>query len=154
MAVSGSSARPSTSSRSTVPELAAFPDVEQSLMDLLTDLVVDPDDVGIIIPSDLQQRVLGDPPRPVIRVRCIGGSDNRFFDNPRIDIEVFAASRAAAMPLAETIRQRLISKPRHTAFGVIDRAETEVRPQEIPYDDPDIRRIAATYRLSMRRRVP
>ena len=136
-----------------MPELAAFPDVEQALMDLLADLVVDREDVGIIIPIDLQKRVLSDSPRPVIRVRCIGGSDDRFFDNPRVDVEVFAASRAVAMPLAEAIRQRLISKPRLTAFGVIDRADTEVRPQEIPYDDPDIRRISATYRLSTRRRV-
>jgi hypothetical protein len=137
-----------------VPELAAFPDVEQALMDLFSDLVTDPRDVGVIIPADLQQRVLADPPRPVIRVRVIGGNDNRFFDNPRVDIEVYAATRAVAVPLAETIRQRLISKPRLTAHGVIDRADTEVRPQEIPYDDPDIRRVSATYRLSLRRRVP
>jgi hypothetical protein len=120
-------------------------------MDLLADLVSDPDDIGTVIPADLQERVFADPPRRVIRVRCIGGSDSRFFDNPRVDVEVFAATRATAMPLAETIRQRLISKPRRTAFGVIDRAETEVRPQEIPYEDPDIRRILATYRLSLRR---
>jgi hypothetical protein len=136
-----------------VPELAAFPDVEQALMDLLADLVVDPADVGVIIPADLQARVLGDPTRHVIRVRVLGGNDNRFIDFPRVDIEVFGPARATMVPLAETIRQRLISKPRRTAFGVIDRAETEVRPQEIPYDDPDIRRVLGTYRISMRRRV-
>lgn len=136
-----------------MPELAPFPDVEQALMDLLQDLVVEPDDVGVIIPVDLQARVLGDPTRHVIRVRVIGGNDSRFIDFSRVDIETFGPDRATTLPLAETIRQRLISKPRATAFGVIDRAETEVRPQEIPYEDSDIRRISATYRLSMRRRV-
>lgn len=134
-----------------MPELGPFPDIEQALMDLLSDLVTDPADVGTVVPADLQTRITAG--RIVIRVRCIGGTDDRFFDNPRVDIEVYAGTRAAAMPLAETIRQRLISKGRRTAYGVIDRADTEVRPQEVPYDDPDIRRVSATYRLSARRRV-
>ncbi|MCO6011415.1 hypothetical protein NE236_41345 [Actinoallomurus purpureus] len=135
-----------------MPELGPFPDVERAVMDLLADLVTDPADVGTRIPADLQTRLGAG--RKVIRVRCIGGDDDRFTDYPRVDVEVYASTRAVAMPLAETIRQRLISRPRQTAFGVIDRATTEVRPQEISYDDPDVRMVTATYRMSLRRRVP
>lgn len=134
-------------------DLAAFPDVEYMIKDLLADLVTDPDDVGMVIPTDLQTRVTADPPRPVIRIRCIGGVDDRISDHPRVDVEVFAATRAAAFPLAETVRQRLISRPRMTSYGLIDRVQTETRPQQIPYDDPDVRRVTATYRVSLRRRV-
>lgn len=136
-----------------MPELAPFPDVESALVDLLTDLVGHPDDVDTVIPDDLQARVFATPPRPVIRIRCIGGSDDVISDYPRVDIEVFASTRAAGQPLAEAIRQRMIYGGHRTAHGVIDRAITEVRPQEIPYDDPDVRRWSATYRVSMRRRV-
>lgn len=133
-----------------MPEFAAFIDIEYALMDLFADLVADPADVVTVIPDDLQSRLAAD--RHVIRVRCIGGSDDRISDHPRVDVEVFGATRAVAKPLAETIRQRLISGGHRTAHGVIDRATTEVGPQEIPYEDPDVRRWSATYRLSTRRR--
>jgi hypothetical protein len=134
-----------------VPDLAPFSDVEHMLMDALADLVTDPADVGTVIPADLQNRLAAG--RKVIRVRRIGGSDDRISDYPRVDVETFGATRADAWPLAESIRQRLISGPQRTAHGLIDRATTEVGPQEIPYDDPDVRRVLATYRLSTRRRV-
>lgn len=134
-----------------MPEFAPFIDVEAALVDLLTDLVTNPADVGTVIPSDLQTRLAAG--RKVIRVRVIGGSDDRISDHPRVDIETFAATRADAKSLAETIRQRLISGGHRTAHGVIDHVATEVVPQEIPYDDPAIRRWSATYRLTARRRV-
>jgi hypothetical protein len=133
-----------------MPELAPFIDVEHALMDLFADLVDDPADVVTVLPNDLQARLAVD--RQVIRVRVIGGSDDRISDHPRVDVEVFGATRAVAKPLAETIRQRLISGGHRTAHGVIDHATTEVGPQETPYDDPDVRRWSATYRLSTRRR--
>jgi hypothetical protein len=132
-------------------DLAAFPDAEHVVMDALADLVDDPADVVTVIPSDLQDRITAG--RHVIRVRVIGGSDDRINDHPRVDVETFAGTRAVAWPLAETIRQRFISGPQRTAHGIIDRATTEVGPQEITYDDPDVRRVIATYRLSTRRRV-
>lgn len=132
-------------------DLTAFVDAEHALMDALADLVTDPADVVTVLPNDLQTRIAAG--RHVIRVRCIGGGDNRISDHPRVDVETFAGTRAVAWPLAETIRQRLISGPQRTTHGVIDRATTEVGPQEIPYDDPDVRRVTATYRLSTRRRT-
>lgn len=134
-----------------MPDLAPFVDVEKALMDLFADLVTDPADVVTVIPDDLQTRLAAD--RPVIRVRVVGGSDDRISDHPRVDVETFGPTRAVSKPLAETIRQRLLAGGHRTAHGVIDRATTEVGPQEIPYDDPDVRRWSATYRLSTRRRI-
>lgn len=134
-----------------MPQFAAFVDIEYALMDLFADLVTDPDDVCTEIPDDLQARLAAD--RHVIHVHCIGGSGDRISDHPRVDVEVFAATRAVAKPLAETIRQRLIYGGHRTAHGVIDRATTEVGPQKLPYEDPDVRRWSATYRLSTRRRT-
>ncbi|MCW2904925.1 MAG: hypothetical protein JWO67_7190 [Streptosporangiaceae bacterium] len=124
-------------------DLPVFPDVEQVLMDLFADLAAT---VVTFLPADLQQRL------PLVRVRRLGGGDDKWTDQPRVDVEVYAADRAAGMPLAKLLQQRLISRPNRTAHGVIDRAGTEVGPREVPYDDPDTRLFTATYRVSLRRR--
>jgi hypothetical protein len=138
-----------------LPDLAAFADVHACLRALFADLVVNPADVGTVIPADLQQRVTATPtPRPVIRVRRVGGPDDRFTDRPRVDVDVYSSTFSESSGLAERCRQRLISKPARTSAGVIDRAFTEVGPHEVPYTDPDVRLVTATYRVSMRRRTP
>lgn len=122
--------------------LAAFPDVERILGDLLGDLGT----VGSETSIDLQAVL------PFIRVRRVGGTDNRFTDATRVDIDVYDTDATAAKELTETIRQRLISGPSLTAHGVIDRAWTESGPQTAPSDDQNVRRVITTYRISMRRR--
>lgn len=122
--------------------LAAFPDVERILGDLLVDLGT----VGSETNIDLQSNL------PYIRVRRIGGPDDRFTDKARVDVDVYATDATAAKALSETIRQRLISGPSLTAHGVIDQAWTESGPQTAPADDQNIRRVITTYRISMRRR--
>lgn len=90
---------------------------------------------------------------PFIRVRRIGGTDDRVTDVARVDVRVYAVDLSAAETLSETIRQRLISRPSATAYGVLDRADTEVGPQEIPGPDPEqYRVVSTTYRVSVRRR--
>lgn len=89
---------------------------------------------------------------PVIRVRVIGGTNSdRHTDNPRMVVDCFAATYSAAEDLAGAARQRLIAGPHKTDAGVLDRAETEVRPIEIPYPSADVHHITAQYRLSLRR---
>lgn len=122
--------------------LAAFPDIERILGDLLADLGT----VGSETNIDLQTRL------PYIRVHRIGGADDRITDPARVDIDVYAADATAAKAVTETIRQRLISGPSATAHGIIDRAWTESGPQTAPTDDPNLRRVITTYRISMRRR--
>ena len=128
---------------------AGFPDVEACLRELFADLVVDPTDVGTVIPADLQDRI--NAGRNVIRLYRIGGSDDWYTDRPRVMVENYDATVAAAKASAEQVRQRLILRPHRTSVGVIDRAVTETGPAEWPYTDPSIRLIRATYRLSLRR---
>jgi hypothetical protein len=143
-------AAPSTTSRVMVADPAGFPDVEACLRDLLADLVADPADVGTVIPADLQNRIAAG--HNVIRLYRLGGSDDWYTDRPRIMVENYDATVAAARASAERVRQRLILRPHKTSSGVIDRAVTETGPAEWPYTDPAIRLIRATYRLSLRRR--
>lgn len=123
--------------------LAAFPDVERAVGDLVTGLGTPGSETNITLQSTL----------PYIRVRRLGGSDDRFTDAARVDVHVYDTDATTAKSISEQIRQRLISGPSVTTHGVIDRAWTEVGPQTIPADDTaDIRQVVATYRISMRRR--
>lgn len=126
-----------------MPMLAAFPNVERVIAEVVAGLGT----VGVETSTSLQDEL------PFIRVRRIGGTDDRVTDAARVDVRVYDGDLSAAKALAETIRQRLISGPAATAHGVLDRAETEVGPQEVPGPDPDhYRVISTTYRVSVRRR--
>lgn len=132
-----------------MPDLGPYVDVHAALSEALADLV----DAGHVVTwtgTDLQE-VLAEG--PLIKVARVGGADDRFTDTPRVDVSVYALTEADASPLAELVRQRLISRPLATSHGVIDRARTEVDPHEVPYEDADVRLITATYRVSTRRRA-
>jgi hypothetical protein len=123
--------------------LAPFPDVERAVGDLVTGLGTAGSETNITLQSTL----------PYIRIRRLGGSDDRVTDAARVDVHVYDTNATSAKEISEQIRQRLISGPSMTAHGVIDRAWTEIGPQTIPADDTaDIRQVVATYRISMRRR--
>lgn len=127
-------------------DLAAFPDVEELLLDALGDLVVDPStQIGTSTPPDLADHL------PFIRVTRFGGSDDRIRDLARIDVDTFGPTRAVAQPLAEQVRQRLLSWPLVVTGGVIDRAETLTAPAEVPWDNQQIRRWTASYTVTCRR---
>jgi hypothetical protein len=126
-----------------VPLLASFPKAARIVAALLTDLGTTGGETSTTLQDDL----------PFIRVRRIGGTDDRVTDVARVDVRVYAVSLSDAEDLSETIRQRLISEPSTTVHGVLDRASTEVGPQEVPGPDPDhYRVVSTTYRVSVRRR--
>lgn len=129
-----------------MPDLPPFPDVERVLQDAFSGIATSVSaTVVTVLPADLQETL------PLIRVRRLGGGDDRWTDQPRVDVEVYAPSRQVGKPLALALQARLLSFPIPTAHGVIDRASTEVGPQEIPYTDQDVRLFVSTYRLSLRR---
>lgn len=102
--------------------------------------------VGTVTPSDLASTL------PFVRVSRIGGTDDRLSDFARVDVDVYAASEMAGYRLAETLRQTLISGPARTSWGLIDRVTTEVAPRQVPYDNPAVWHVTATYRVATRRR--
>lgn len=122
-------------------DLAAFPDVEDAFCDLLADLGT----TGTVTPKDLQAHL------PFIRCRRFGGSDDRFTDTARVDVDVLAATRAEAVQVAEAVRQRLISHPARVGTVVLDRITTTTAPREVPWEDPNVRRLTATYTVLARR---
>ncbi|HWB37185.1 MAG TPA: hypothetical protein VHA75_14300 [Rugosimonospora sp.] len=126
-----------------MPLLASFPKAARIVAALLTDLGTTGGETSTTLQDDL----------PFIRVRRIGGTDDRVTDVARVDVRVYAVSLSDAEDLSETIRQRLISGPASTEHGVLDRAVSEVGPQEVPGPDPDhYRVVSTTYRVSVRRR--
>lgn len=126
-----------------MPLLASFPKAARIVAALLDDLGTTGGETSTALQTEL----------PFIRIRRIGGADNRVTDTARVDVRVYAVDLSAAEELSETIRQRLISGPSATAHGVMDGAFTEAGPLEVPGPDPDrYRVVSTTYRVSVRRR--
>lgn len=122
---------------------AGWQDAELLVAEALDDLV--DHEVVTDVPADLQEQL------PLIRVRRIGGGDDRRTDTARVAVEAYAASRTQAAAIAEQARAKLGRRRIRTTSGLIDRADTEVGPTRLPYDDPDIRLVQAIYRVTARR---
>ncbi|GGM75513.1 hypothetical protein GCM10012275_52760 [Longimycelium tulufanense] len=121
-------------------ELASWPDVEAALIALL-------DPIATTYETTPAQLTL-----PLIHVQAAAGIDDYITDQPRVEVTVYASTRAQARTLAEQARQTILAAPGTAPGGVlIDSAVTEVSPTRIPYDDPDVRRFRAVYRLGVRR---
>jgi hypothetical protein len=101
-----------------------------------------PDDV----PPNLSAAV------PVVMVGRFGGADTvQGFDNPRIDVDVFASGRTAALGIAERIRREMrITLPRLVLSGaVISRVATISPPISTAWDASTVRRVTSTYQLGV-----
>jgi hypothetical protein len=85
-----------------------------------------------------------------VRVGIVGGTDDRITDYSRVDIEVFSDTYAAARALAEDIRQGLQPRAKMEST-TIDTVRTITSPQELPWGNPAVRRLLATYQVSVRR---
>lgn len=88
---------------------------------------------------------------PFVRVALVAGTDDGITDRGTYDIDVFAATRAAAHGLAERIRTAFIGYPHRVGSAVIDTVYTEQKPQRLPWDDENTRRFGAIYQVSVRR---
>lgn len=124
-----------------------FPNVEDALVVALADFVA----AGRVVtetPPDLAAKL------PMIRVGRRGGGDDGVTDKPRVDIEIFAATRAVGIPLAEAVRQHLIKAPAFRPGDPFDRIVCDSGPQEVPWGDgKTVRRWIATYTIRSRRRT-
>ncbi|TDC92355.1 hypothetical protein E1161_13355 [Saccharopolyspora aridisoli] len=117
-----------------------FPDAEQVVMALLEPLAT----VVVVSPREISNSL--------IQIHRAGGADDGVTDIARLETECIACSRHDAWRLAEAVRQRVLNAAASVHAGaLIDRTAVEIAPQQVPDDNPDIRRVVATYRLSMRR---
>lgn len=121
-------------------ELGAFPDAEAVVMTLL-------EPVAPTVTSTPESLVT-----QVIRVQRVGGSDDGITDYPRMEIACYGTNRAEAWELAEQCRRVILASVRTEVDGVlIDNARTDNPPTQIPYANPDVRRVIAYYRFAWRR---
>lgn len=127
-----------------------YPDIEQLLADWLkTQTGITQVHVGDIpddVPPNLPQAV------PVIMIARFGGPDGVLgFDNPSVDIDVFASTRNAAKNIAEKVRREMrLNLPRLVLSGAtITRVGTASAPISAPWDSGPVRRFTAAYTLGV-----
>lgn len=131
--------------------LGPFPDVEVAIMDLLErDFAeLEADDIRTVTPADLGARIADG--RFFVRVGVVTGSDNRITAFSVVDIDVFGATRQSTRDLAESVRGYLLGYPLSVGTVTLDRVVTETAPFHAPWEDENVHRRLATYRISTRR---
>jgi hypothetical protein len=92
---------------------------------------------------------------PLLRSEVVGGSGGRLNRVSVVDSEVFASTYAEAKSLSESLSAYLLGYPRSVLVGdrvaVVDMVVETRPPVELPWDDSNIRRFAATHSISVRR---
>lgn len=122
--------------------MAKFPDAEAVVCDLLEQ----------VAPAATVLDEGWDDVLPVIQVNRVGGSRDQITDVARIQVAVWAASRAEVRLLADEIDELILSAGNTRVNGVlIDWTEQSVAGQQVPDKDPDDRRIISTYQFAFRR---
>ena len=90
---------------------------------------------------------------PVIQVTRFGGSDDLLvLDAANIDVDTFGLSRDAARSLGELVRSALrfniVGATQDGGF--VAAVSTINAPRWVPYDNTDLRRFVASYRITIR----
>lgn len=126
----------------------AYPDVEKLLVATLPARIG-----GVRVLTETPANLAGAV--PVIQVTRFGGGDTApGIDRPNVDFDVFAATRAQAFSIAEKLRYALlyvIPGQRLDAAGTatIARVDTISGPSIRPYDNTALRRVGASYQLTL-----
>jgi hypothetical protein len=98
------------------------------------------------LPANLEKQV------PLIQIMRLGGGDARpGLDVAGLDVDAYGADRGAAVALAEKARHALRFRLPGTQIdsAVFTRVDTTEAPSFRPYDNTDLRRFGATYRLTI-----
>jgi hypothetical protein len=128
-------------------ELRRFPNLVVLLVTDLRQFVAgDATRTGYVTPADLADRL------EFIQIRRVPGSaHDRITDHPTIDIDLFAATYDAADALAARVDAYLCLKP--PPLPAVDAVVHTDGPHELPWEDPNIRRIGLSYVMDTRRRI-
>jgi hypothetical protein len=124
----------------------AYPDVDALLVGWLPDHVTattfTTDDV---LPTNLAYAL------PLVQVVTFAGADLvPTLDESLVDVDCYAAGRDAAKTLAEQVRTAIRTLLLGTVDGVVvAKTRTSLRPARRPYDNTAIRRIGATYGITV-----
>lgn len=132
-------------------------------MDMAVEAFVDPEaGIRALLLAEFPDLEVGETPGtglaeklPYVAVDLQGGAQDYFQDDPVLDIDCFAPTKAAAKLLAAEVSAFLCCYPHTVMVGTrrftIDSVGVVRRPVPEPWDDESIRRVSATYQLSARR---
>ncbi|WPO70199.1 hypothetical protein [Streptomyces sp. KN37] len=101
-----------------------------------------------VVRDELDNRLLEE--LPTIQIEMAGGDDDGFrLDRYVVDVNVYAASRGAALALAGEVHLWILHEVRGSTSetAVIGRSATISRPAVRPYENTALRRVGATYQI-------
>lgn len=101
-----------------------------------------------VVRDELDNRLLEE--LPTIQIEVLGGDDDGFrLDRVLVDINVYAATRGAALARAGEVHLWMLHEVRSSAspMAVIGRTGTISRPAIRPYTNMALRRVGATYQV-------
>lgn len=125
--------------------MARWPDVEKLAVAYLNAALSVR--VGTKVPSDVSTLP------GFVRVVRGPGADDGVTDSPLLDVETFAPSQGAAADLAEDARQAVHALRGKAVNGaLVDSVSTATGPVWVSYQNPDLDRYVASYRLALRQR--
>lgn len=128
-------------------QLGAWPDAEAVVMALLSTIP------NVTAVTATPAQITG----PVAQVNRVGGADDLITDYPRVQVALYYPVSApgdtdAAWALAQQITQVVLASRCTTVAGaLVDQAATVTPIQQVPYVNPNVRRIVAVYQLAFRR---
>lgn len=125
--------------------LVVLPDAEDIITAYL-DAALPQVSVGTATPKNLAERL------PFVQVRRIGGvADSVVIDRPRLDIDVWAATREQAQDTAQLVRAhlRVARYAQHTG-AVVGRVTEERGPAMLPDPDTRFERCSFTVQVVLR----
>ena len=131
-------------------DIALLPDIDGTLraLAILFATGVPDDNIGTRAPTPGEAADL-----PALQLYSYDGDATQVDGTATFDVHSFAKGYAAASLLARTVDARLMGYPHRVGSVILDRVETVSIPTEVEYvSDNSIRRFAATYTVSFRRR--
>lgn len=88
---------------------------------------------------------------PRNRITAASGLDDTVTESVLVDVESFGRSREEAKDLAFASRLAMLRLQGDISGGwLVDRVRVAVRPTRRSYDNPDVHRVVATYRVEIR----
>ncbi|GAA2802934.1 hypothetical protein [Streptomyces showdoensis] len=104
---------------------------------------------SVVVRDELDNNLLQELPTIQVQRLPAGGDDGFRLDRALVDIDVYAATRAAAIALAAQVRGWLLTELPgvKTSTAVFGAATSTPPPAVRPYENTGLRRVGATYQI-------
>jgi len=102
-----------------------------------------------LVRDEVDNNLLEELPTVQVQRLPAGGDDGYRLDRALVDIDVYAATRGAAIAMAALIRGWLLTELRGstTSRAVYGLIRSSPPPAIRPYENPGLRRVGATYEI-------